>query len=620
MLENWEAWYTLGTVVLLMVALMSNRVGTDTAMIGAATMLLVIGILDPMHAALSFAHPAVLTIAALFVVASGLVETGAVNMIAGLVMGRPKSLVDAQVRMFIPVAVMSAVLNNTPIVAMYLSIIDDWAKKLRVSPSKLFMPLSFAAILGGACTLIGTSSNIAIAELYKDYAIQQGVDVPTTARLFWLITPIGLPTAVLGLVFIVLFGKRLLPVRREARSGEIDPRCYEVEMEVQADSPIVGKSIEAAGLRALPGLFLAEIERGGSSLPAVAPEEILRAGDRLIFVGVVESVVDLQKIRGLVPATNQVGKVEGDRRTRSMVEAVVSHTSPLVRKTVRESKFRTAYNAAIIAVHRNGQRIHKKIGDIVLRPGDTLLLDTHAGFVEAFRNSDHFYLLSAVGGARPIRYERAWLAIGIMFMVLALLVLPIGVVTARINAAIGVDILPREIPTVGASFLGAMLMVVTRCSSGTIARQSINWQVLLTIGGALAIGYAMVESGAADMVAHALLGVIGETGPRVLLGAVFVLTGLFSLVITNKAAAVLMFPIAVAAAVERGYHIEPFIVGVMAAAACAFMTPLAVPTNLMVAGPGGYRFTDFFRLGFPLTVIAAIVTLVIAPLVYPFSG
>ncbi len=611
---DFAAWYTLGVVVLLVGALISGRMAADTAMIGALTMLMVAGVVDIDSAISGFGHPAVLMIAALFVVAAGLTETGATTMLSRRLLGRPATLRSALVRLTVPVACMSAFMNNTAIVAMYLPIVDDWARKLRISPSKLFMPLSFAAIVGGACTVIGTSTNLAINSLYVEYAQNHaaelkaafGLDVPGPSKQFWWMGVVAIPAAVFSLGFVVLFAGKLLPERRKLGDSDQETRRYTVEVEVEAGSPLVGQTIEQAGLRHLPGLFLTEIDRKGVIRQAVGPDEVLEAEDRLIFSGVIESVVDLLKIRGLVPAPDQIGKVATDRAQRTIVEAVVSRISPLVGRTVRQSQFRTRYNAAIIAVHRGGQRVRGKIGDIILQPGDTLLLSTHQSFLEAFRNSDHFYLVSGVEGAREVRHERAWVAMGIMACLIFLMTVP----TEKLFG--------YRVPLVAAGFAAAMAMVLTRCVTGTIARKSINWQVLLIIGAAIGIGRAMDTSGAAQVIASGIIAALGPLGPYAALAGLFIATNAFSQLITNKGASILMFPITIAVTVDMGVNPEPFMIALMVASACSFITPVGFVTNLMVAGPGGYRFSDFVRLGLPITVFVGILCVVLAPMVFPF--
>ena len=619
-----QAWFTLGTIALVIAALVSNRISVDVAMIGGLTLLLVgdfvaqtlfgsLGIWADLGTAVKgFAHPALLMIGALFVVAAGLQETGGMEAVAQRLLGRPRTVAAAQLRLMVPVALMSGFMNNTPIVAMYLPIVNDWARKLRISPSKLFMPLSFSAILGGKITYIGTASNIVVMGMYlafwkldenRQWMTALGVEEVSERVRFWGVAALGIPTTVAGIALVILSSRWLLPERRPADATPHDTRRYQVEMEVKADSPIVGKSVEEAGLRHLPGLYLTQIEREGNSLPAVSPDERLQANDRLAFAGILESVMDLRKIRGLVPATDQVEKVSADRRLRTLVEAVVSRNSPLVGRTVRESQFRTVYNAAIIAVYRDGQHIHAKIGDIAMQPGDTLLLDTHTGFVNAYRNTGDFYLVSNVEGSRPIRFERAWLSLGIL-------------------GALVVMLTSVPIHPVVAALLCAMAMVVTRCVTGTVARGAINWQVLIVIASALGMGEALIYTGAAHEITQSLLaacdGVGIGTNPHAMLFVMFALAALFSQLITNNGAAVLMFPIIMATARDLGVSPLPFVFVLMVAAGSTFMSPVAYQTNLMVYGPGGYRFMDYVRMGAPVTLLVAVLSTVFAPLFFPF--
>ncbi|MEM7230427.1 MAG: SLC13 family permease [Planctomycetota bacterium] len=610
-----EAWYTVGTLVLVIAILATNRIGVDVAMVGGLT-LLMIGdvildgdIITVPQAIEGFANRVVVLIAALLVVAAGLRETGGMQLIAQRLLGRPKSVIAAQIRLMVPVAAMSAFMNNTPIVAMYLPIVNDWSRKLNISPSKLFIPLSYASILGGKITYIGTASNIVLIGLFtQDIAARSevleplGVTPMTSTQAFWSVAWLGIPTTIAGLAFIAVTAKWLLPERRPAHDLVHDARQYHVEMEVQPDAPIVGKTIEEAGLRHLPGLYLTQIDRAGKTIVAVSPNEKLEANDVLSFAGVLESVVDLRKIRGLVPATDQIEKVKAQRGSRILVEAVVAQRSPLVGKTVRQTRFRTMYNAAIVAVYRQGRQINRKIGDIALEAGDTLLLDTHDGFVPAHRNSGDFYLVSSVEGSRPIRHERAWLALSILALLIVLFT-------------------RTALDQVIVAFLCAILMIGTRCVTGTIARNAINLQILIVIGAALGMGTALQETGAADAIAHGLLSAADTMNlpPRAMLAIIFVLAAGFAQVINIAGAAVLMYPITMATAIELKVNPEPFVYTLMVAAGSSFILPIAYQTNLMVLGPGGYKFSDFMRIGVPLTILVGVVCVVIAPIVFPFA-
>ena len=518
------------------------------------------------------------------------------RLVAERLLGSPRTAAAAQVRLLTPVALISAVLNNTPVVAMLVPVVTDWCKRTGLSTSKLFLPLSYAAILGGLCTLIGTSTNLVVQAMLVDaHASDPNVPVMTMFTL----TPIGVPIAVAGLIYVVVAARRLLPARRSFLLQIADARQYTVEMLVEPGSPIDGQTIEGAGLRRLPGTFLSAIERDGETLVAVGPDQILRGNDRLVFVGVVESVVDLQKQRGLVPATGQVGKLTASRLNRLHVEAVVSDTSPNVGRSVRAGRFRNRYDAAVIAVCRNGERLSGKIGDIVLRPGDTLLLQAHPEFVVRHRNNRDFLLVSAIEGSRPLRHDRAWIAIAILAaMIVAASLLPISVF--------------------GAAVLAAGAMGLTGCLSAEQARRSFELPVLIAIVGALMVGRTIEQTGLASAVAVTLIQPSKVLGAWGTLAGVYLMTMLFTELVTNNAAAALAFPVAKAAAAGLGVSLLPFVIVVAIAASCGFATPLGYQTHLMVYGPGGYRFSDFVRMGVPLDVLCMVIAVALTPMVYPF--
>jgi di/tricarboxylate transporter len=587
---GWEAWATLGVVGLVVGLLVLTRMSPDLILLGGLGILLTAGILTPQEAFSGMANPGVITVAVMFGIAAALRETGVISILVRHLLGSPKSLTAAIVRIIAPVAVISAFLNNTPVVATLMPAVDDWAKQNRLSVSKLLIPLSYSAILGGMCTLIGTSTNLVVNGLL----IQAGYPSLNMFDLTW----VGVPCALVGLVYIVACGQWLLPNRRSAIALMGDPREYTVEMLVATGSSLVGKTIEQAGLRHLQGLYLMEIDRENQVLAAVSPQERLQVDDRLIFVGIIESVVDLQKIHGLTPATDQIFKLNHPRSERCLIEAVVSDTCPLAGKSIREGRFRTVYNAVVIAVSRNGERLNEKIGDITLRPGDTLLLETHPSFEVQQRNSRDFFLVSQVEDSNPIRQNRAWVAAGLM----------IGMVT--VVTAGWLSILKAAIITAG-------LMVFTRCCSWSTVKHSVNLQVLLVIGASIGIGQAMQVSGMALVIAQSLIGLAGQR-PRLVLAVVYGVTMLFTEMLTNTAAAVLVFPIAMATTGNLGVNLMPFIITIMIAASASFATPLGYQTNLMVYGPGGYRFSDYLRIGVPLDLLIWLMTVVITPRVWPF--
>lgn len=590
LLHNWQAVLTAGVVFVTLAALLFGQRGPDMAMIGGVVVLLAAGVLTPDEALKGMSNEGMITVAALFVVAAAVERTGALATLVDRALGRPASLASAQLRTMIGPAAVSAFMNNTPVVALMVPAIRDWAKKHRLSVSKLLMPMNAAVVLGGLCTLIGTSTNVVVS----------GMMSAKTGRplgmfeMSWL----GVPLLFAGFAYLVVASRHLLKDRRPAVSPSDDPRQYSLEMLVEQGSPLIGRSIEEAGLRGLDGLFLMEIDRGGHVMAAVAPTERLESGDRLVFVGVVDSVVELQKIRGLRPATDQVFMLDDPRSERTLIEAVVSNTCPLIGRTIREGRFRSTYDAVVIAVARNGDRLRMKIGDITLEPGDTLLLEANKEFAEHQRSNRDFYLVSAVSGFTPPRHDQAWIAC----TVLAAMVLAATL---------------ELVPMVAAALVAAAVVVATKCVSSDQARQSIEWESLLLIAASFGLARAMEKTGLAEGIAQSTIAAAGDH-PHVVLAAIYFVTMLFTELMSNNAAAVLTFPIAWQTASNLGVNPMPFVMAVMIAASCGFATPMGYQTNLMIYGPGGYKFGDYVRFGGPLNLLVMAITVALAPLIWPF--
>ncbi len=595
---GWEAILTLVVVVGVLSALMRNTASPVFILLAALGVIMTAQALSGTDklpsanaAVAGFGNAGLVTVGFLFVVVAGLIYTGALDRVATPLLGHPRSVRSAQLRLLPMVSVLSAFLNNTPLVAMFIPVSRDLSKRTGIPVSKLLLPLSYAAIFGGTCTIIGTSTNLVVNGL-----------VSATPGLrpigFFEIAWVGLPVATIGLLYVFLFSDRLLPSRGAAINVGDDPRRYTAEVRVAAGGPLVGRSIEKAGLRHLPGLYLAEIERNGRILTAVGPDEVLEANDGLVFVGIIDSVTDLHRMPGILPATEEIFKLPTPREHRCLVEAVVSPACPLIGKSIREGHFRERYEAVVLAVARGRERLEGKLGDIVLQAGDTLLLEGHTSFSERHSNSKDFYLVSGIEDSVPRRHHRAWIALLIL--------------TVMIGAAA-----TEVLSMLNAALLAGGLMLLTGCCTGREAQRSVDWSVLLVIGAALGLGNALDQSGAAGFVAERLLGLAGGE-PWVVLFIVVAVTSLFTELITNNAAAVLVFPIAVAAAQTMGVNETPFIVAIMVAASASFATPFGYQTNLMVYSPGGYTFGDYLRFGIPLNILMLVLVTLLAPLVWGF--
>jgi len=587
----WQAGLAVGVTILTFLLTMLTAYPPEMIFLGGLALLMVSGVLSTEQALEGFSNPGMVTVGVLYIVVTGLQQTGGLAWVSQQVLGLPKGLPSAMTRLMLPVMGLSVFLNNTPVVAMFVPVVNDWCRKLRISPSKLMIPLSYAAIFGGTCSLIGTSTNLVVNGMLIAATDHPGLGL-------FDITRVSLPCAVAGVGYLLLSHRWLLPERKSVLGDADDPRQYTVEMVVEPGSPLAGKTIEQAGLRHLPGLFLMEIARGDQILTAVTPREILREHDQLVFVGMVDSIVDLQRLRGLKPATDQVFKLDSPRTERSLIEAVVSNTCPLVGMTIRKGQFRSRYNAVVLAVARNGERLPGKLGDITLMAGDTLLLEAHSSFLEQQRVSRDFYLVSEVPNSEPLRHEQAPLALVIL---IAMVVLASSGWMSMLNAAA----------------LAAILMVALRCCSAERALRSIEWQVLLVIGAALGLGKALQVTGAAGAIASTFIGIAGDN-PWLALAVIYGITTLMTEMITNNAAAAVVFPIALAVSQTLGVSPMPFVIAIMIGASASFSTPIGYQTNLMVYGPGGYKFSDFMRVGIPLNLLFWSVTVLLTPLVYPF--
>ena len=525
----WESWVMIGLLLLMAATILRGLAGADTVLLGGLALVMGLGAVsdrfpDAPTAVAGFGSKSVVTIGVLFVIAEGLRQTGAMAMVTRPLLGRPNSLPAAQLRLMLPVAGLSAFLNNTPIVAMLMPIVTDWCRRTGISPSKLFIPLSYAAIMGGSCSLIGTATNVFVADEYGKLLRADHPLITGQSLGMFSITLVGLPAALVGVVYLVLTSKWLLP-DRSGKGDAKDVRQYTFEMVIDEGSPIDGKTIEQAGLRQLPGGYLIGIERAGERRVAVAPHTTMHTGDVLIFAGELDSMMDLTQTKGMTRATrDQAAKLPPNLE---LIEAVLSDRSPLAGKSVREGGFRSVYNAVVIAVHRGGERLDAKIGDIVLKAGDTLLLEADNKFVNRHRNRQDFYYINALGSAERYRSSKAGIALGVLAVVVVL-------------ATTG------TMDLVTAALLGAGVMVVSGCCTPYEARQSVNWRILIMMGAAIGFGKAMGTTGVAASAAASIIDALPAGEPLYVLGAVYLIAMALTSVIGPVPTAGLLLPVLVA--------------------------------------------------------------------------
>ncbi|WP_031434933.1 SLC13 family permease [Methylomarinum vadi] len=589
----WQGWLSLGAVVGVLLTLIFTRVAPHLVMMAALTVLSVCGVLTSQEALAGFSNSGLITVAAMFVIAAGMHASGAVDLLVNSLLGQPRGVRAALTRIFAPVVLLSAFLNNTPVVATMIPALHAWTRKIGISPSQVMIPLSYCAILGGTLTLIGTSTNLMVNGLYQTLTGATGFSL-------FSISAVSLPVAMMGLSFMWLFFPKWLP-NRDQDKALANLREFTLEVSVAPHGPLVGKTVEEAGLRNLKRVYLIEIERDDTVITAVPSEEKLHGGDRLVFAGDTEAISLLLRINGIVPSVDNNAHLQSltaQRPERCLVEAVVSPHCEAVGNAIRDARFRDRYGAAVLAVARNGERIKGNLGSIILQAGDTLLLEARPAFVSRQRYNKDFLLINDLNTETP-RHERAYLAWAILISVVS---------------AVGVG----YISMLNAALIGAGLMIIMGCCSVNQAERSLDLAVILTIAASFSLGAALQKTGVANFLADSIIDLSGGKG-WLLLILTYLTVSLLTEVITNNAAAILMLPVVLEITEKSGLNSEPFVFAIMIAASASFATPLGYQTNLMVYGPGGYRFTDFLKVGVPMNLFVGATTIMVLLIGWPLD-
>lgn len=579
MIESFEFWFTLAVLIGMTSILVMELADTAMAVFGAMLLLLITGVIDTGEAFAGFSNQGMLAVAFLYVIAAAVHSTGILSTIGAKLMGDEGRSDSQRLISFLPpVAGASAFMNNTPIVAMLIPIIKNYCRRMNLSPSKFMLPLSYAAILGGTCTLIGTSTNLVV----HGFLLEKG----HAGFQFFDFAWIGIPLTFIGLTAIILFVHRLLPDHKDSmiQLGR-NTREFVVALKVTSEYPQIGKTVEQAGLRHLQGLFLFQIERNGNIIAPVQPDRTIREGDRLFFTGIPSTIVELQKEPGL----HVIDDVDFDLKNYDSnqvkpYEIVLSDSSPLIGQTVRESDFRRQYGAVILAIHRNGVRIDEKIGNIRLQPGDTLLILADQEFYNRWYHSPDFLLVSS---SDEIPSRSWWQSVSIIVIMLAMIT----------SVVVGL------LDMVTAAAAAAVVLMATGMIRGQNALRAIDWRVLVVIASSFGLAAGIENAGIAELAGSALAVLIEPVGLWGAIALVMLITMIYSEMITNNSAAVLIFPIMVSIAATTGYDLFPLAMAVAIGASAAFSTPISYQTNLMVYGPGRYRFTDYLKAGIPMDLI-----------------
>ncbi|MGM7702957.1 SLC13 family permease [Pseudalkalibacillus sp. Hm43] len=588
-----EMIFVLVVIIGMFVALLLELARPDMIVFSVLVIFLITGLLTPEEALKGFSNEGMLTVALLFIVAGAVQKHGIINQIMQKWLNKSKSFKGSMLRFFVPLPFFSAFLNNTPIVVTFTPILKNWCEERGIAPSKILIPLSYVTILGGTITLMGTSTNLVVHGLLISYGVEG-------FTLFQLAI-VGIPITIIGFIYLFTVGYRILPDHLGFRKQVLaDSREYIAEMIVHPDFAYLNQSVQKAGLRDLKGLYLIEIIRKQERISPVRSTTIIQSGDRLIFTGLISTIADLQNIKGLSLETGSDLELDdlknGDVQ---LVEAVVSHQSSLLTKSIKQSQFRSKFDAGVIAVHRNNERIKSKIGEIVLRPGDTLLLLAGSDFIRKYQQSSDFYVVSSLDTPSKLHEDgrKGWFNIGLLIAMI--LLVTFGVLTMFKAMALAVFIL-----------------IITKMITPEEAKKYIQFDVLLLIASAFGVGAAMKESGLAAFMAKGMLAFGEPLGIFVVLLLVYVLTNLFTELITNSAAAVLMLPIGLEIASSLDVSYMGFAVIIAIAASASFITPIGYQTNLIVYGPGGYTFKDYVKVGTPLSILVMIVSVMIVRLVW----
>ncbi len=589
---TFDQWLIFAVLAFILIALYFELIGVSFTFVIAVAIFGVFHIVSPSEILAGFANPNVAVIILLLLIGDILQKTGVLEQLFNWVFKKVKTLKGFTVLMFPVVSVLSAFLNNTPLVAVSMPYVTSWGKRNNIAVSKLLIPLSYAAIIGGCATLIGTSTNLIVNGLVAEQHIIP--DMPTLA-LFdfaW----VGVPMIIVGALYMVFFGTRILPSKQAAiehfTSGQ---REYLVHAFIRNDSNLIGKTILEAGLRDLKGLYLAEIIRGEDEVPAVSHDTVLEKGDMLVFSGDTENILEFFNTqKGLSLA--EAGMMLKKKRTE-IVEIVISHNSSLISSSPKEINFRAQYDAAVLSVYRNGERINGKMGNVVLKAGDALLIYAGEDFISRTKNSQDFYFISKVRDYEYIeRYKTITLITGLI----------LAITLSALNFI---------------SLFMALILLVIVClflglTSPKELPKSIDYNLALIIVMSLALGIGIQKTGAADLIAHSFINLFRPFGPTGILLGVYIITTVLAAYITNKASVAIMFPIALTIALQLNLDPKPFVLVVAYSSAANFMTPVGYQTNLMVYGPGKYSFTDFFKVGFPLTVLYMVVAVTILSWMY----
>jgi di/tricarboxylate transporter len=598
-----SGYIALGVILLMIVALIKELLRPGLILFSALVIFMVTDIISAEDALSGFSNKGMITVALLFLVSEGVKETGVLNKIGAFIMPKKrKPIPRLLMQIMIPVSAISAFLNNTPVVIIFGPMLKKWADKLSLPSQKFLIPLSYATIFGGTCTLIGTSTNLLVHGMMLDRGMA-GLSMFELAK-------VGLFIVFFGFLYINLFSNRLLPGEKIPRfSFPNDTREYYFDLYLPPNSNFIGKEIEKRRLPGLNEFQVRTVIREGKHIRISNTPFLLEAEDKLIVAGSSEDVGYLTQSSNVKLTALENVDPEFLKKSLKQVEVVIAPRFPGIQRTLGEFDFFGHYNAVVMAVHRNGERITTNLENLELKAGDNLMLLTTDDFTRYWGESRVFYMASEIGEMDDSKdRRRRWIAMGLVFIMIA-------------GATLG-----RFIPTQGKNefdmfffaAIAVVLMALMKIFTPKKYTKPINWDVLITIACAIGISRALQLSGAADFIARNTINISKGFGPIGVMAAIFIITNVFTEIITNNAAAAITFPIAYAAATQLGVDPKPLFITICVAASASFSTPIGYQTNLIVQSIGNYKFSDYWKIGLPLNIMALIISLLVIPMFWPF--
>ncbi|MFA9393077.1 MAG: SLC13 family permease [Prolixibacteraceae bacterium] len=601
---SFQSYIVIFTIIVTIVALVKDAMRPGLVLFAASVFLMALGIISPNELVAGFSNKGMITVAVLFLVSEGVRSSGVLNKMAALTLPKEKkSTPRLLLTLMLPISGLSAFLNNTPVVIIFAPVVKRWAERINVSPDKFLIPLSYATIFGGICTLIGTSTNLLVDGMMRDSGFE-GLNMFELGKVGGII-------ALVGWSYIAFIGHLLLPNQQKGKNQKerIDSKEYYFNLALSKNSKYIGEVIQKGTLSDFKNINVVGVERDQNMMYTHNERIILQENDKLLVSGVEENMQNLLSLDGLeVLAHGDLEKILKHENLHR-IEVVLAPRFPGIGSTLNEFDFYNRYKGIVLAIHRNGSSIMSNLTQERLRAGDSLVIMADEDFVESWSESKIFFLITSKGEVdKPVKtYKMGW-TIAIMLVMI-------------LGATFG-----KYLPTVKGNTpdmfffatMAAMIMAVLKIFPPKRYARAISWDVLITIAAAFAISKALLNSGAADQIAHLAINSVKHMGPWAVLGIIYLITMVFTEIITNNAAAAIAFPIALSAAHQLNVDPKPFFIAICIAASASFSTPIGYQTNMIVQSIGNYKFKDFMKIGLPLNFITFILSVIFIPMIWKF--